>query len=236
MGGLRPFVAIYSTFLQRAYDQVVHDACQNDQPVVIGVDRAGLVGEDGTSHQGMFTLPAQRQIPNLVVASPKDEQEARRLLRTAFEQDHPFALHYPRDAGYDLPAVDPTPSRSAGECSARARPPRHRLGPSSCARHGRGMLAGEGWSPAVINARYAKPLDRDLILEHARGTSLVVTVEESVVTGGFGSGVLEALAEAGLGRDPAGRPRRIVGRRRSLRRPWLGLRPHAGSSASTSMG
>src|SRR3990172_6671741 len=109
LGGLRPFVAVYSTFLQRAFDLVVHDVCQNDQPVVIGVDRAGLVGEDGTSHQGMFTIAAQRQIPNLVVASPNDKQEARRLLRTAFGQAHPFALHYPRDPGLDLPAVAPTP-------------------------------------------------------------------------------------------------------------------------------
>ena len=107
MGGERPVVALYSTFLQRAFDQVVHDVCQNDQPVVIAVDRAGLVGEDGTSHQGMFTLPAQRQVPNLVIASPKDEQELRALLRTAFSQDHPFALHYPRDPGFDLPPVEP---------------------------------------------------------------------------------------------------------------------------------
>jgi 1-deoxy-D-xylulose-5-phosphate synthase len=201
MGGLRPFVAIYSTFLQRAFDQVVHDACQNDQPVVIGVDRAGLVGEDGTSHQGMFTLPAQRQIPNLVIASPKDEQEARRLLRTAFGQDHPFALHYPRDAGYDLPAVEPTPIpvgqgevlREGADILVVG------FGPIVMrALTAADMLAGEGWSPTVINARYAKPLDRDLILEHARGKALVVTVEESVVTGGFGSGVLEAIAEAGL--------------------------------------
>ena len=122
LGGQRPFVALYSTFLQRAFDQVVHDVCQNDAPVVIGVDRAGLVGEDGTSHQGMFTLPAQRQLPNLVIASPKDEQEARRLLRTAFAQDHPFALHYPRDAGFDLPAVEPDahPGR-AGRAAARGR-------------------------------------------------------------------------------------------------------------------
>ena len=83
MGGMRPVVALYSTFLQRAFDQTVHDVCQNDQPVLIAVDRAGLVGEDGTSHQGMFTLPAQRQLPNLVIASPKDEQELRSLLRTA---------------------------------------------------------------------------------------------------------------------------------------------------------
>jgi 1-deoxy-D-xylulose-5-phosphate synthase len=215
MGGLRPFVAIYSTFLQRAFDQLVHDACQNDQPVVIGVDRSGLVGEDGTSHQGMFTLSAQRQIPNLVIASPKDEQEARRLLRTAFAQDHPFALHYPRDAGNDLPAVEPTPLP---------------VGQGELLRDGNDLLVvgfgpivmralaaaealtGEGWSPAVINARYAKPLDRELILAHARGKALVVTVEESVVTGGFGGGVLEALAEAGLA-EPALRdvPVRVVG-------------------------
>jgi len=107
MGGLRPVVALYSTFLQRAFDQTVHDVCQNDQPVLIAVDRAGLVGEDGTSHQGMFTLSAQRQLPNLVIASPRDEQELRSLLRTAFAQDHPFALHYPRDAGFGLAPVTP---------------------------------------------------------------------------------------------------------------------------------
>src|SRR6478609_3056434 len=107
MGGMRPVVALYSTFLQRAFDQTVHDVCQNDQPVLIAVDRAGLVGEDGTSHQGMFTLPAQRQLPNLVIASPRDEQELRSLLRTALSQDHPFALHYPRDAGFGLDPVEP---------------------------------------------------------------------------------------------------------------------------------
>ena len=109
IAGQRPFVALYSTFLQRAFDQVVHDVCQNDVPVVIGIDRAGLVGEDGTSHQGMFTLSALRQLPNLVMAAPRDEQELRRLLRTAFAQEHPFAIQYPRDAGFDLPAVEPLP-------------------------------------------------------------------------------------------------------------------------------
>ena len=107
LGGMRPVVALYSTFLQRAFDQVVHDVCQNDAPVLLAVDRAGLVGEDGTSHQGMFTLPAQRQLPNLVIASPKDEQELRSLVRTAFAQDHPFALHYPRDAGFGVPEIEP---------------------------------------------------------------------------------------------------------------------------------
>ena len=215
IGGLRPFVAIYSPFLQRAFDQVVHDACQNDQPVVIGVDRAGLVGEDGTSHQGMFTIPAQRQIPNLVIASPKDEQEARRLIRTAFRQDHPFALHYPRDPGYDLPPVEPTPIpvgqgellRDGTDLLIVG------LGPIVLrAMEAAEALVADGWSPAVINARWAKPLDRALIVHHARDKALVVTVEESVVTGGFGAGVLEALAEEGLA-DASLRaiPVRIVG-------------------------
>ena len=201
MGGRRPVVAIYSTFLQRAFDQQVHDVCQNDQPVLLAVDRAGLVGEDGTSHQGMFTLPAQRQLPNLVIASPKDEQELRSLVRTAFAQDHPFALHYPRDPGFEVPVTEP-----------RVIP----IGQGELLRDGndilvigfgpivmRGMaaadaLTAQGWSVAVINARFAKPLDRQLILDQVRGKRLVVTLEESVVTGGFGSAVLELLEEARL--------------------------------------
>ncbi len=201
IGGQRPLVAIYSTFLQRAFDQTVHDVCQNDQPVVLAVDRAGLVGEDGTSHQGMFTIPVQRQLPNLVVASPKDEQELRSLLRTAFAQDHPFALHYPRDPGFGLPAVEPVVLP---------------VGRGETLREGRDLLlvgfgpivaravevadrlAADGWSVGVVNARFAKPLDRELILGAARGKRLVVTLEESVVTGGFGAGVLELLEEARL--------------------------------------
>lgn len=201
LAGMRPFVAVYSTFLQRAFDQVVHDVCQNDAAVVIGVDRAGLVGEDGTSHQGMFTVPAQRQLPHLVVASPKDEQEARRLLHTAFGQAHPFALHYPRDSGFDLPAVDATPIpvgegevlRDGSDILIVGFGPIVRRGMEVADR-----LALDGWSVAVVNARFAKPLDRALIEQHARGKKLVVTLEESVVTGGFGTAVLEALTEAGL--------------------------------------
>ena len=204
MGGRRPVVAIYSTFLQRAFDSTVHDVCQNDQPVLLAVDRAGLVGEDGTSHQGMFMLSAQRQLPHLVIASPRDEQELRSLLHTALEQDHPFALHYPRDPGLDLAPVAP-----------RAIP----VGQAEVLRDGsdilivgfgpivmRGLAAADrlaeaGWSVGVINARFAKPLDRQLILEQARGKQLVVTLEESVVTGGFGSAVLELLEDARLA-DP----------------------------------
>jgi 1-deoxy-D-xylulose-5-phosphate synthase len=205
LGGMRPVVALYSTFLQRAFDQTVHDVCQNDAPVIIAVDRAGLVGEDGTSHQGMFTLPAQRQLPNLVIASPRDEQELRSLLRSALAQDHPFALHYPRDAGFGLPPVEP-----------EVLP----IGRAETLREGRDLLfvgfgpivvraveaaaalEALGWSVGVINARFAKPLDRQLILDAARGKRLVVTFEESAVTGGFGSGVLELIEEARL-TDPA---------------------------------
>ena len=204
LAGMRPVVALYSTFLQRAFDQVVHDVCQNDAPVVLAVDRAGLVGEDGTSHQGMFAIPAQRQLPNLVIASPRDEQELRSLLRTALAQDHPFALHYPRDAGFGVPeqhaAVLPI---GRGEMLREGRdilfvgfgPIVHRAMEVAVA------LEARGWSTAVINARFAKPLDRDLIVDAARGKRLVVTFEESVASGGFGSAVLEALEEARLA-DP----------------------------------
>jgi 1-deoxy-D-xylulose-5-phosphate synthase len=199
LGGLRPVVALYSTFLQRAFDQTVHDVCQNDAPVLLAVDRAGLVGEDGTSHQGMFTIPAQRQLPNLVIAAPRDEQELRSLLRTALAQDHPFALHYPRDAGFGLDPVEPQ-VLPVGRAEVLRQgddllfvgfgPIVHRALDAADA------LAAEGWSVGVINARFAKPLDRTTIVDAARRARLVVTFEESVVTGGFGSGVLEAIEEA----------------------------------------
>jgi 1-deoxy-D-xylulose-5-phosphate synthase len=215
IGGMRPVVALYSTFLQRAFDQTVHDVCQNDLPVLLAVDRAGLVGEDGTSHQGMFAIPAQRQLPYLVIASPKDEQELRSLLHTALGQEHPFALHYPRDPGLGLQAVEP-----------KAIP----VGQGELLREGRDLLfvgfgpivervldvadrlGAVGWSIGVVNARFAKPLDRALILAHAQGKRLVVTFEESVVAGGFGSAVLEAVEDARL-TDPSLRDTvvRIVG-------------------------
>jgi 1-deoxy-D-xylulose-5-phosphate synthase len=215
IGGMRPVVALYSTFLQRAFDQTVHDVCQNDLPVLLAVDRAGLVGEDGTSHQGMFTIPAQRQLPQLIVASPKDEQELRSLMRTAFGQEHPFALHYPRDAGFGLPNVEPpTIPVGRGEVLREGRDLLFvGFGPIVMrAMEAAEALAAEGWSIGVINARFVKPLDRQLILDQARGKKLVVTFEESVVSGGFGSAVLEAFEEARL-LDPAYRevPVKIVG-------------------------
>jgi 1-deoxy-D-xylulose-5-phosphate synthase len=215
MGGMRPVVALYSTFLQRAFDQTVHDVCQNDQPVLIAVDRAGLVGEDGTSHQGMFTLSAQRQLPNLVIASPKDEQELRSLLVTALGQDRPFALHYPRDPGFGLPPIEPEVLPVGRGEVLREGSDLLFVGFGPIVRRvteAADALAADGWSVGVINARFAKPLDRELILDRARGTRLVVTFEESVVTGGFGAGVLEVFEEARL-LEPALRnvPVRIIG-------------------------
>jgi 1-deoxy-D-xylulose-5-phosphate synthase len=199
LAGLRPLVALYSTFLQRAFDQLVHDVCQNDAAVVIGIDRAGLVGEDGTSHQGMFTLSALRQLPNLVLAAPRDEQELRRLLRTAFGQEHPFAIQYPRDPGLGLPDREPTPVEvGRGEHLREGRDVLLvGLGPIIT----RGLVVADeleaaGWSVGVIDARFARPLDVDLIRRAAADVRLVVTLEESALPGGFGSAVLEALAEA----------------------------------------
>jgi 1-deoxy-D-xylulose-5-phosphate synthase len=199
LAGERPVVALYSTFLQRAFDQEVHDVCQNDLPVVIAVDRAGLVGEDGTSHQGMFTIPTQRQLPGMVIASPKDEQELRSLVRTAFAQDHPFALHYPRDPGFGVPVVEPKVLPvGVGEVLREGRDILI-VGFGPIVERGRQaaeILEAEGWSVGLINARFAKPIDGQLILDEARGKTLVATLEESVVTGGFGTGVLELIEEA----------------------------------------
>ncbi len=215
LGGCRPFVAIYATFMQRAFDQLVHDVCQNDQPVVIGVDRAGLVGEDGTSHQGMFGIPAQRQLPNLIICSPSDEQELRSMLRTAFVQDHPFAIHYPRDPGFDLPQTTPSLIPVGSGRMMREGSDLLLIGFGPIVRRAldaADSLAQDGWSVGVLNARFVKPLDRELITAQARGKRLVVTLEESVAAGGFGGAVLEALADASL-TDEALRaiPVRIIG-------------------------
>lgn len=197
MGGGRPVVAIYSTFLQRAWDQIVHDACQNDQPVLFGVDRAGLVGEDGTSHQGMFTLTAQRQIPRLVIASPKDEQEIRALVRTALAQDHPFALHYPRDSIEGVPSREPRPI-SVGKAETLAEGSDIVIiGFGPIVQRGLRVaeqLRGSGLSVGVINAIWASPIDDALYRRLGRTTKMIVTLEESVTAGGFGGAVAESLA------------------------------------------
>ena len=201
LAGLRPVVALYSTFTQRAFDQIVHDVCQNDVPVLLALDRSGLVGEDGTSHQGMFMLPAMRALPNLVIGSPKDEQELRDLVVTAMSHDGPVSLLYPRDAGEDLADREGTALE---------------IGRGEVIRDGGDVLlvgfgpivqrlvwaadelSADGVAAAVINARWAKPLDEALIAEHAAGKRLVVTAEESAAMGGFGDGVLDALNRGGI--------------------------------------
>ncbi|MDP9270019.1 MAG: 1-deoxy-D-xylulose-5-phosphate synthase [Chloroflexota bacterium] len=202
LAGKRPVVALYSTFSQRAYDQLVHDVCQNDLPVLLAIDRAGLVGEDGTSHQGMFTLAAQRALPNLAIGSPKDEQELRDMVVTAFGQDGPISIHYPRDAGEDLPDRTGQPLEiGRGELLREGEdlllvgfgPIVQRL-----LRVAEALAVEDGVEAAVINARWAKPLDESLIADHAAGKRLVVTAEESAAMGGFGDGVLDALNRAGI--------------------------------------
>ena len=197
MGGGRPVVAIYSTFLQRAWDQIVHDACQNDQPVLFGVDRAGLVGEDGTSHQGMFTLTAQRQIPRLVIASPKDEQEIRALVRTALAQDHPFALHYPRDSIEGVAPREPRPI-PVGKAETLAEGSDIVIvGFGPIVQRGLRVaeqLRGSGLSVGVVNAIWASPIDDALYRRLGRSSKMIVTLEESVTAGGFGGAVAESLA------------------------------------------
>ena len=197
MGGGRPVVAIYSTFLQRAWDQIVHDACQNDQPVLFGVDRAGLVGEDGTSHQGMFTLTAQRQIPRLVIASPKDEQELRALVRTALAQDHPFALHYPRDSIEGVPPRGPRPIPVGKAETLAEGSDIVIIGFGPIVQRGLRVaeqLRSSGLSVGVVNAIWASPIDDALYRRLGRTTKMIVTLEESVTAGGFGGAVAESLA------------------------------------------
>jgi 1-deoxy-D-xylulose-5-phosphate synthase len=202
LAGLRPVVALYSTFSQRAYDQLVHDVCQNNAPVVLAIDRAGLVGEDGTSHQGMFTLPAQRSLPNLVIGSPKDEQELRDMVVTAMAHAGPISLHYPRDAGEDLP--DRT-----GQALEIGRAEVLRTG-ADLLMVGFGPIvqrllavadaleSERGLTATIVNARWAKPLDEVCLAAHAPGKRLVVTAEESAAMGGFGDGVLDALNRGGI--------------------------------------
>ena len=239
MGGMRPVVALYSTFLQRAFDQTVHDVCQNDQPVLIAVDRAGLVGEDGTSHQGMFTLPAQRQLPNLVIASPEGRAGAALAAPHGLRPGPPVRPALPARRG--LRARRRSSRRcsrsAAARSSARAATCCSSASGRSCARaiEAADALEAEGWSVGVINARFAKPLDRQLILDQARGKPLVVTFEESVVSGGFGSGVLEAARGGAADRPGAARGRGPDRRHpgRPVRRPRLGRRTSAACSVST---
>ncbi|MFP4159154.1 MAG: 1-deoxy-D-xylulose-5-phosphate synthase [Desulfobacterales bacterium] len=201
--GLRPVVAIYSTFLQRAYDQLIHDVCLESLPVVFALDRGGIVGEDGPTHHGLFDLTYLRSMPNMVVMAPMDENELERMLLTAISHPGPIAMRYPRGT-----ATGAAPEKKDLPVT---------IGKAKVLVHGDDVLIlaighsvlealeaaktlekENGISATVVNARFAKPVDADLISELAAKIPRIVTVEENVLHGGFGSAVLEALAESGV--------------------------------------
>ncbi len=197
--GLRPVVAIYSSFMQRAYDQIVHDVCLAKLPVLLALDRAGLVGEDGSTHQGLFDISFLRSIPNLSLAAPADQNELRHMLYSALKQPGPVALRYPRGIGPGnvLDTDFKLMPWGKGELVAEGEDvlllsAGNGKGVCSEARH---LLAGQDISAAQINARFIKPLDEELICAAARKCGRVVTVEENVAAGGFGSLVLETLSK-----------------------------------------
>ena len=199
--GMKPVVAIYSTFLQRGYDQLIHDVVLQNLPVVFAIDRAGIVGADGATHIGAFDLSYLRCLPNTTVMAPADENECRQLLTTAFTLDTPSAVRYPRGTGPGVaidPALAPLPVGKA-EIRREAKRRAHRvaiLAFGSVVPHA--VAAGETLDATVVNMRFVKPLDVALLAELARTHDAFVTVEENVVMGGAGSGVAEALAELGL--------------------------------------
>lgn len=195
--GFRPVVAIYSTFVQRAYDQVFHDICLQNLPVTIAMDRAGLVGDDGPTHHGVFDLSYLRHLPGLTVMAPKDENELRHMLKTAIYSGLPISLRYPRGAGYGAPLDRDLKCLEIGTgerlldgddlalvaVGATVYP----------ALQAAEALKEKGIAAGVINARFVKPLDAELILGAARRTGRIMTVEENALQGGFGSAVLELL-------------------------------------------
>ena len=200
--GLKPVVAIYSTFLQRAYDQILHDVCLESLPVVFALDRGGIVGEDGPTHHGLFDLCYLRSLPNMVVMAPKDENELRRMLLTALENDGPAALRYPRGSGTG--AIFENPIRpleiGKGEILKEGEDVLIlAIGRSVCeALDAYSEMTREGISATIVNCRFVKPLDIDLISDWARKIPRIITVEENIRQGGFGSAVLEALYDAGI--------------------------------------
>ena len=202
-GGIRPVVAIYSTFLQRAFDQITHDVCIQNLPVVFALDRAGLVGDDGKTHQGVFDLTYLRCLPNMTVLAPKDELELQRMLVTALtHEDGPIAVRFPRGNGIGVPLdADPLPLPIGQGETLREGDDIALIGAGtivSIAQEAAELLAAEGIAATVINARSIKPLDEGLILDAARRCGYVITIEENVAIGGFGAGVLELLAREGL--------------------------------------
>ena len=201
--GIKPVVAVYSTFLQRAYDQVIHDVCIQNLPVTFVLDRAGLVGADGPTHHGVFDYAYLRSLPNMVAMAPKDEDELQHMVSTAVEyKDGPIAFRYPRGAGIGVPMQNESQALPIGKGEVLREGEDllivaigNRVYPAVEAAD---VLADFGISVAVVNARFVKPLDEELIVPLAERIGRVITIEDGVLMGGFGSAVLEALAHRGI--------------------------------------
>jgi 1-deoxy-D-xylulose-5-phosphate synthase len=200
--GLKPVAAIYSSFLQRAYDSVLHDICIQKLPVTLCLDRAGLVGDDGYTHHGVFDYAFLRSIPNMTIMAPKDEDELRHMLKTAMSFDGPISLRYPRGSGVGVALDGELQELPIGKAEVL------REGEELCfwaigsmvrsALQAADELSEQGIAAGVVNMRFAKPLDEELLLAHARKYKYIVTLEEGVLAGGVGSAVLETLNAAGL--------------------------------------
>jgi 1-deoxy-D-xylulose-5-phosphate synthase len=197
--GLKPVVAIYSTFLQRGYDQLIHDVALQNLPVVFALDRAGIVGADGPTHCGAYDIAYVRCIPNCSLIAPSDEEQCRRALTAAFRQDHPVAVRYPRGAGAGVPTESTLHELPWGKGEVRREGRRVAILAFGTLLHP-ALAAGEKLDATVVDMKFVKPLDTELVLELARCHDALVTVEEGCVMGGAGSAVGEALAAAGLPR------------------------------------
>jgi 1-deoxy-D-xylulose-5-phosphate synthase len=195
--GVKPVVAIYSTFLQRAYDQVIHDVALQKLPMVLALDRAGIVGSDGATHAGLYDIAFMRCIPNVSMACPADENECRQLLTTAYEQDHCVAVRYPRGAGVGVPVQPGLQALPFGKGEVRRTGQRIAILAFGTLLYP-ALEAGEALNTTVVNMRWAKPLDTELLARIAATHDALVTVEEGTVMGGAGSAVLEALQDLQL--------------------------------------
>lgn len=200
--GMHPVIALYSTFAQRAYDQLIHDVCLQNLPVTLCLDRAGLVGEDGPTHHGVFDLSYLRQMPNMCVMAPKDEEELRHMLATAIAIEGPAAVRYPRGAGLGVPLTDSLETLLVGKAEVlQEEGDIAFLAVGTMvekAKEAAAILKEEGIEAAVVNMRFIKPLDTELLGEMARTKKLLITAEENVLAGGFGSAVAEYLADHGI--------------------------------------
>ncbi|GEQ76758.1 1-deoxy-D-xylulose-5-phosphate synthase [Comamonas testosteroni] len=200
--GVKPVVAIYSTFLQRAYDQLIHDVALQNLPVVFALDRAGLVGADGATHAGAYDIAFVRCIPNMSMACPADERETRQLLTTAYEQDHPVCVRYPRGAGVGVTPLESLEGLPFGKGEMRRESASKKV---AILAFGSllypALQAAEALDASVVNMRWAKPLDEALLLQIAADHELIVTLEEGCVMGGAGSAVMECLAANGLSKS-----------------------------------